>query len=308
MGLGLSFVLMSFVLMSFALVSASAHAQDDADQESRSLVGHWSGVIVFEPIKGEIDLLLDIREDEHGLGGKATVPIANMEGHSLDELSVHGRSVSFQFTDIDAVRRFEGEVSDDGKWIRGKHVVGEASFPFELQRGPLEEQPPPKLHPLTSDLKALRTAFDADRDSARLMLLLSPSCSACKAGARAIQRYVLDRLDEERLKVYVVWLPVAERDSAARAEAETVHVIDPRASHFWAPDMGLAKAFKKPLGLEKASAWDVYLLFEPGTPWGQDLPALSSFWHLQQTTEFPVDRQLDVIELAEEIRELLGGA
>jgi hypothetical protein len=123
-------------------------------------------------------------------------------------------------------------------------------------------------------------------------------------GARVAQRYVANEISDDRLRLYVVWEPLRGNDSAKAAEAVTDKLIDPRARHFWVNDLTISDSFKKPLGLEQDTAWDVYLLFPPGVEWGVMPPPPNFFMHLNQK-EISVDRSLNGVRLADKIREVL---
>jgi hypothetical protein len=96
------------------------------------------------------------------------------------------------------------------------------------------------------------------------------------------QRYVLDKIADDRLKVYVVWGPFKERETEADARFAAPFVPDPRATHFWTPSTAAGELFKtplKPLGLGDLSAWDSFLLFAPETRWEEAAPAPVHFMH-----------------------------
>lgn len=98
------------------------------------------------------------------------------------------------------------------------------------------------------------------------------------------QRYVFDKIADDRLKIYVVWGPFKERETEADARIAAQFVPDPRATHFWTPSTAAGNLFKaplKPLGLGDLSAWDSFLLFAPETRWEEDAPAPAHFQHRQ---------------------------
>lgn len=104
----------------------------------------------------------------------------------------------------------------------------------------------------------------------------------CTASARGVQRYVLDRIADDRLRVYVVWGPYKERETEADARFAAPFVPDPRATHFWTPSSAPGDLFDeplKPLGLGPLSAWDSFLVFGPETRWVDAAPAPAHFMH-----------------------------
>lgn len=124
-------------------------------------------------------------------------------------------------------------------------------------------------------------------------------------GARVVQRYIANEISDDRLRIYVVWEPLRGGDNAKAAEVVTAKLIDPRARHLWINDLVVSDSFKKFLGLEKQTAWDVYLAFPPGAEWGATPPPPAFFMHLDRE-EIPADRSLNGIKLAAELRRLLS--
>jgi hypothetical protein len=124
-------------------------------------------------------------------------------------------------------------------------------------------------------------------------------------GARVVQRYIANELSDDRLRFYVVWEPLRDNDNPKSAEAVTDKLVDPRARHFWVNDLMVSDSFKKFLGLEQQTAWDVYLLFPPGAEWGATPPPPAFFMHLDRK-EISADRSLNGIRLVSEVRELLS--
>jgi hypothetical protein len=128
----------------------------------------------------------------------------------------------------------------------------------------------------------------------------------CTASARVAQRYVLDKIPDERLRVYVVWGPYKEREKEEDARMAAAFVPDPRATHFWTETPAPGNLFNnplKPLGLGPLSAWDSFLLFEPDTRWEEAVPAPAHFMHRDVE-----GRTLNGDRLFEQVRGLLAAA
>jgi hypothetical protein len=132
---------------------------------------------------------------------------------------------------------------------------------------------------VSEDAHELKDAFNADKTSPRVMLIVSPLCPACRAGASVVQKRALAKTDSENLKVYVVWISRFPGDSLKAAQAATQLVSDERARHFWDGTGAVGKlygnAVKLPQG--KTFAWDVYFVFEPQAEWKAD-PPTPAFW------------------------------
>lgn len=104
----------------------------------------------------------------------------------------------------------------------------------------------------------------------------------CTVSARVAQRYALDKIGHDRLRVYVVWGPYKERETEADARFAAPFVPDPRATHFWTGSLAAGNLFNeplKPLGLGTQSAWDSFLVYAPDSRWGESPPAPAHFMH-----------------------------
>lgn len=140
-------------------------------------------------------------------------------------------------------------------------------------------KPKPSVTTLSDDAHELKDAFNAGKNAPRVMLIVSPLCPACRAGASVVEKESLSRIDSDKLKVYVVWIKRFPGDSAKAAEEATELVLDKRALHFWDGSGALGKQYGKVVQLPNAKkfAWDVYFVFEPGTEWKAD-PPMPSYW------------------------------
>jgi hypothetical protein len=107
-----------------------------------------------------------------------------------------------------------------------------------------------------------------------------------------------------------VWVPkVRGRASHIARGAESVP--DPRVRHFWDGEARLMNAYQQVLRLPE-DAWDVYLVYDPGVRWEDELPPAPQFWmHQLGPPEKPRVKgiYLDVPRLARVVEaSLQGGA
>jgi len=87
---------------------------------------------------------------------------------------------------------------------------------------------------------------------------------------------VLKKIDDTRLKAFVVWVPMSrgmERD----VPQATLEVSDARAEHFWDEDGQLVKEDRDVLKMNEP-AWDIYLLYGPDARWVDDRPPVPLYW------------------------------
>lgn len=121
-----------------------------------------------------------------------------------------------------------------------------------------------------------RAGFNADTANVRVVMLVSPTCGVCLRGAADIQKALLAKQPDPRLRAYVVWVPKlngGEKD----VPVATRLAPDERATHYWDGQGGLMRAYTQTLALPE-DAWDGYLLYDPGTRWDGELPPRPPFW------------------------------
>jgi hypothetical protein len=135
------------------------------------------------------------------------------------------------------------------------------------------------LTALSGDLHELKAAFNEDKAAVKVLLIVSPTCPMCRSGAQVIEDQALTRIDSQKLKVYVVWIKKLIFDSRSAALGAMTQMPDRRTRHFWDPSGSLGRAYGKILDLpgKRRFAWDVYLVFDGKTRWGE-APPVPAFW------------------------------
>lgn len=89
---------------------------------------------------------------------------------------------------------------------------------------------------------------------------------------------MLAKIPDERLRTYVVWVPMnraLERDVANA----TKEVWDPRARHYWDETNWLGKTYQDVLhGFPFEPVWDTYILYGPDAKWDAAQPPMPAYW------------------------------
>lgn len=155
-------------------------------------------------------------------------------------------------------------------------------------------------------LDGLRSAFNAASKDVRVLAILSPTCGECIEGHEVV-RQMFTRFDSDRLSGMIVWLPMRAGDDARAATAQAGTFTDARLRlQGWDRDLEIGHAFEQTLGLTR-TAWDVYLVYEPGVTWEGALPPQPSFWMHQLTEDSGADQKycLNPMMLAREIEKRL---
>jgi len=149
----------------------------------------------------------------------------------------------------------------------------------------------------------LKEEFNRASDRVRVLAILSPTCGPCQRG-RGIVGELFKKHDSDKLRGFVVWLPMKPADSAQAAWTESEKLQDQRIiARGWDGKRTIANLFSKPLKLRK-TAWDVYLLYAPGVRWEGNEPPAPTFW-MHQLQEANQSLCLNPVALSNEVERLL---
>jgi hypothetical protein len=122
-----------------------------------------------------------------------------------------------------------------------------------------------------------------------------------------VQEKILNKIDSDKLTVFVVWLPFVDGDSQEKAAQAMKVLTDKRAKHFWDSQSDIGNAFaehiKLPKGQKLAVAWDYYALFEARAKWKEAPPAPAEWMH--QLAGIVPERQLDADKFRQAVERLL---
>lgn len=154
---------------------------------------------------------------------------------------------------------------------------------------------------LGGSLDPVRAAFNAHADKPRVVLLVSPTCSECVLGARAVRECIAARFASSGIVPIVVWTAMLDSDTEGAARrlsgifgaTGAAQFYDPRNLAGWAyqrehfsrmyddldavlpADHWLrAGTNRKP---EPGPQWDLYMLYKPGARWGDEPPKPEAF-------------------------------
>lgn len=93
-----------------------------------------------------------------------------------------------------------------------------------------------------------------------------------------MQRHVVSALNDPSLAVDVIWTPVLRSDRGIPPDARK-RLPDARVRHWWDRDRWAQQAFRDALKLPAGTpAWDVYLVYPPGTRWTGTAPPVPTFF------------------------------
>lgn len=99
------------------------------------------------------------------------------------------------------------------------------------------------------------------------------------AGARAVRK-LIEHQSEDRLDVFVVWLPMLPSDDLQEATEAARLFEGTRAQHFWDGEQALARLVGRSVPIEPAvAAWDIYLVYDRDAVLGERAPAPMEWVH-----------------------------
>lgn len=108
--------------------------------------------------------------------------------------------------------------------------------------------------------------FDLEEGKARIVLLVSPTCPVCFAGANWVEKNILDAYPEADIAVFAVWFNMYPGDHQTKWNPKLLD--DSRVSHFWDEERQLGNWYASegayPYG---PIAWDMFIFYAPNSSW-----------------------------------------
>ena len=100
----------------------------------------------------------------------------------------------------------------------------------------------------------------------------------CRWGFSNIVK-TLKSVTDDRVRAYIVWLPIFGGDFRGEARKLSNSFRDGRVSYFLDPESLTGKQWERVLKTERLIAWDVYLLYDAGANWEQEPPQPAYWMH-----------------------------
>jgi hypothetical protein len=279
-------------------------------QESR-LEGHWEGAIVVTAAEQEIDLSVEFNRDKDGrLGGQLWFPTQRPKRHEIASLTVNQAHFAFQVLDENNIpSTFEGDLQSEGSTIVGTLVEGGQVFPLELERTDSLQQDA-LVQKLSGNLAELQTAFNNDSGHVRLIMMLSPSSVSSKMTLRLVRKYVLGKVSNPDLRIYVIWETPSSPDADSLVKSSASLLVDLRVAHFQAKDRTASEVFKSVLasvGVQYLA--NPILLFSVTKTWIDAAPKPDRVWQVPKVgskEQLPPQEIFNAIQLGRDVQSLAG--
>ena len=114
----------------------------------------------------------------------------------------------------------------------------------------------------------------------------------------------LRNVTDERLRVYIVWLPIFGGDFKGEQRKLSQRFRDKRVSYFSDSESLSGKLWEQVLKTGRPIAWDVYLLYQPDAKWKEEPPEPDYWMHqLGGVTKAP---RFDEETFRARLREMIG--
>jgi hypothetical protein len=141
-------------------------------------------------------------------------------------------------------------------------LIGALGYFYGGSEVPTGQAPLEKLD--GQNLVDVKNAFNAAKDDVRVLLLLSPTSTACLQGASAAER-ILEDFPGQPVRTLVVWEPVLATDLASPATAALKRIPDLRASQYWDKQRLISHSMGE--HDRHSVVWDHICVYAPGALW-----------------------------------------
>lgn len=125
----------------------------------------------------------------------------------------------------------------------------------------------------------------------------------CRWGFSNVAK-TLKTVSDDRVRAYIVWLPIYGGDFEGEARKLARRLPDRRVSYFLDPESLTGNLWERVLKTGREIAWDVYLLYGAQAQWEQEPPP-PDFW-MQQLTGVTAAPRLDEPKFTEKLKEMLS--
>lgn len=210
--------------------------------------------------------------------------IQGLKGYAL---SIPKKSTIFYCSEFDAHKSLISAIRNAGYTMDDIFTMKGPGLTCDIPAEPVQSNESPTINNVLANLDNIKKVFNDKADKVRVISLPNPSCLACVKGQRFVNSLFKDSFSTcDDLFGITVWLSIngwGSLDDALRLAPE---ISDHRMTNFWDEQAAFGKMLKSPLSIKEEyhTAWDVYLIYDKGVLWEEDIPT-PSFWMHQLTEE-----------------------
>lgn len=154
------------------------------------------------------------------------------------------------------------------------------------------------------DLTQVRADFNAMSDKIRLVFIIGPSCGICLRGMADLNKSIIKHIQNDpRIHTFAIHVPTLGAEEKHVAAA--IPLLDgPRVTHYWDSSGHTGLLFQDSLAMD-IYAWDIWMLYDPGTTWEEGMPPPLPAYMEHQLPSLPRDLKLDADRFASEVMQRL---
>lgn len=123
----------------------------------------------------------------------------------------------------------------------------------------------------------------------------------CVAGARWVQRRLLDEIPDHHVEVYAIWYDMVRSDSKEKWPSKLL--TDARVTHYWDADRLVGVWYGENVTAKSKGhvEWDAYFLYGEESSWGEGGPSHMISWGrtIVETREQLQDDLLTMLETSD---------
>lgn len=108
---------------------------------------------------------------------------------------------------------------------------------------------------------------------------------------------VVGNIQDDKLKVYFVWLPILKSDNRSAAIKQSHQITDPRVTHYWDGDQVTGTTWQKVMEMQQI-AWDMYFVYDESSEWNA-LPTKPDYF-MHQLRGLPHENRFNKAKLEKE--------
>jgi hypothetical protein len=186
-----------------------------------------------------------------------------------------------------------------------------SSFPFAAAAGTPDARPGGFVS-MDDHFNELRDEFNRAKGTVRLLFVVDPICPGCLRGMDDMNRDLLSKTTDSRLRTFVVHVPVIGAQSKDVMPAAKL-IDNPNVRHYWNASGEFGRSLSKAVQLKNDKdlvyAWDVWLLYGPDAEWttaGPPRPQLlmHQLWKLEGSKFPKLDSKVFAREVQNDLSEL----
>jgi mercuric ion transport protein len=129
------------------------------------------------------------------------------------------------------------------------------------------------------DISQIKVAFNKQPGTTRFVAILSSTCKWCLQGAESIQKSVIENMAEKNISVIIVWTNMLNSDGENTAFHAASMFDRKNITQFFDKENIFGDAAAKAVNPKGEQAWDIYMYFDKGAKWENNLPRPFEYVH-----------------------------